>query len=64
LILCRVLLHSGNTLVIPHENESSLEYFKREVTTQSNPESFFYSWEQTVRVKDIAEIVSIEEEIK
>lgn len=62
MILCRVLLHSGHTLVIPHENESSLAYFKREVATQSNPESFFYSWEQTVRVKDIVEIVSIEEE--
>lgn len=62
MISCRVLLHSGHTLAIPHENESSLEYFKREIATQSNPESFFYSWEQAVRIKDIAKIVSIEEE--
>ena len=62
MILCRVLLHSGHTIAIPHENESSLEHFKREVTTQSNPESFFYSWERPVRVKNIVEIVSIEEE--
>jgi len=62
MILCRVLTSQSHTEVIPVANESVLEYFKREVTTQSNPESFFYSWERPVKVKNIVEIVSIEEE--
>lgn len=62
MILCRVLTSTSHTEVISFANKAALWYFKREITTQSNPESFFYSWERPVRVKNIVEIVSIEEE--
>ncbi|PEM30180.1 hypothetical protein CN598_12710 [Bacillus wiedmannii] len=62
MILCRVLTPTSHTEVIPLGSEAAIEHFKREVATQSNPESFFYSWERPVRVKNIVEIVSIEEE--
>lgn len=62
MILCRVLISTGHTEVIPVGSEAALEYFKREITTQSNPERFFYSWERPVRVGSITQIISIEEE--
>ena len=62
MISCRVLLHSNHTIVIPFKTNTALSYFLDEVATQENPEDTYYSWECSVKVKNIAKVISIEEE--
>ena len=62
MIICRVLLHSGNTSVIPFANYEAAHIFRELVDKQEEPKRRFFTCESFITIGDVQRVVSIEEE--